>query len=106
MLTLHPQQTDKAGSTKDKARRMAEGVLDTIYSDLTGPKEVASAGGAKYIMNLVDNHSNMVWIYLFKEKSQARETFTKWQDLVENKRGCKVNRWWGLKQLSRNKGEY
>jgi len=50
---------------------MAEGALDIIYSDLTGPKEVASAGGAKYIMNLIDNYSNMVWIYLLKEKSQV-----------------------------------
>ena len=50
---------------------MVEGALDIVYSDLTGPNEVPSAGGEKYVMNLVDDHSNMVWIYLLKEKSQA-----------------------------------
>ena len=41
-------------------------------------------------MNLVDNHSNMMWLYLLKEKSQVRETFAKWQALVKNEMGHKV----------------
>jgi len=45
---------------------MVEGALDIVYSDLTGPKEIPSAGSTKYIMNLVDNYSNMVGIYLLK----------------------------------------
>src|SRR5882724_6824131 len=69
---------------------MAEGALDIMYSDLTGPEEVPSAGGTKYIMNLIDDYSNMVWIYLLKEKSQAQETFIEWQALVETKMGHKV----------------
>jgi len=69
---------------------VVDGVLDTVYSDLMGPEEFTSAGGAKYIMNLVDNHSNMMWLYLLKEKSQVRETFTEWQALVENEMGRKV----------------
>ena len=69
---------------------MVEGVLDIVYSDLTGPEEVPLAGGTKYIMNLIDNYSNMVWIYLLKGKSQAQETFIEWQALVETKMGCKV----------------
>jgi len=37
------------------------------YSNLTGPEEVASAGGAKYIMNVLDDYLSMTWIYLLKK---------------------------------------
>ena len=61
-----------------------------MYLDLTGPKEVTSAGGTKYIMILIDDHSSMKWIYLLKEKSQAKDVFIKWRALVENETGQKV----------------
>ena len=48
------------------------------------------AGGAKYIMILIDNHSSMTWIYLLKEKSQAKDAFIEWRALVENETGQKV----------------
>ena len=61
-----------------------------MYLDLTGPEEVASAGGEKYIMILIDDHLSMMWIYLLKEKSQAKYAFIEWWDLVENETGQKV----------------
>ncbi len=67
-------------------------VLETVHSDLMGPEEVASAGGARYIMNLVDDYLSMTWIYLHKEKSQAQQAFAEWQALTENKTGKGINR--------------
>ena len=77
---------------KTRQGQRAGGILDIVYSDLTGPEEVASAGGTKYIMILIDNHSSMTWIYLLKEKSQAKDAFIEWRALVENETGQKVGR--------------
>ena len=50
------------------------GILDTVYSDLTGPEEVVSAGGAKYIMNIIDDHSSMTLVYLLMRNSALLTT--------------------------------
>jgi len=65
----------------------AQGILDIIYSDLTSPEDMTSAGGAKYILNFVDNMSRMTWTYLIKEKSQAEKVFVEWLALVQNETG-------------------
>ena len=83
------KQTKKAVLKTRQGERVSR-ILDTMYSDLTGPEEVISAGGAKYIMNLIDDHSSMTWIYLLKEKSQAKEAFIEWLALIENETGWKV----------------
>ena len=59
-------------------------LLEVIYADLMGPEDIASAGGAKYILNLVNDLSGMMWTYLIKEKSQPEKIFFEWCMLVEN----------------------
>ena len=49
-----------------------------------GPEDMASVGGAKFILNLVDDSSGMTWTYLIKENLQAEKTFVEWCTLVEN----------------------
>ena len=85
------KQTKKA-VPKTRQGQRAGGILDIVYLDLTGPEEVASAGGEKYIMILIDDHLSMMWIYLLKEKSQAKDAFIEWRALVENETGQKVGR--------------
>ena len=66
LLTLPPacqhcilrKQTKRAMLRTRQGERPMD-VLETVYSNLTGPEEVASVGGAKYIMNLVDNYLSM-----------------------------------------------
>ena len=65
----------------------AKGILDIVYSELTGPEDVTSAGGAKYILNFINDLSRMTWTYLIKEKSQAETVFVKWCALMENETG-------------------
>ena len=62
----------------------AQGILDI---NLTGPEDVTSVGGAKYILNFVDDMSGMMWTYLIKEKSQAEKVFVEWLALVQNETG-------------------
>ena len=59
-------------------------LLEVIYADLTGLEDIALAGGAKYILNLVDDLSSMTWTYSIKEKLQADKCFIKRHALMEN----------------------
>ena len=77
------KQTKKA-VPKTRQGERAKGLLEVIHANLMGPEDVASAGGAKYILNLVDDSSGMTWTYLIKEKSQAEKIFVEWCTLVEN----------------------
>jgi len=68
----------------------SRGLLDVVYSDLMGPEDVRTVGGAHYILNFVDDCSDMLWIYLLKEKSEAPGIFKGWRAQVENETGRKV----------------
>jgi len=80
------KQTKRAVPKMRQGER-AQGILDIIYSNLTGPEDVTSGGGAKYILNFVDDMSGMTWTYLIKEKSQAEKLFIEWLALVKNETG-------------------
>ena len=38
-----------------------KGTLDYIHSDLWGPSQIASLGGAKYFLSFIDDYSRIVW---------------------------------------------
>ncbi|HEV7735828.1 MAG TPA: DDE-type integrase/transposase/recombinase [Chlamydiales bacterium] len=58
--------------------------LEIVHSDITGPEDVSSAGGAKYILNFVDDFTSMTWIYLIKTKDQAPDKFKDRRAIVES----------------------
>ena len=64
--------------------------LDYIHSDLWGPAQVPSKGGALYFLTFIDDYSRKVWVYFLKRKSDVFETFRKWKALVENQTGRKI----------------
>lgn len=53
--------------------------LSLVYVDLCGPITPATAGGNKYFMLLVDDHSRWMNVYLLKSKNQAVEAFVKYK---------------------------
>ncbi|KAH9762600.1 Integrase catalytic domain-containing protein [Citrus sinensis] len=69
-----------------------KGTLDYIHSDLWGPAQTISLGGAKYFLSLIDDYSRMVWVYLLKSKNKVFEKFKQWKALVETQTGRKVKR--------------
>lgn len=46
-------------------------VLELIHSDLIGPMETRSIGGAKYILSSIDDFSRKVFIYFSRENSMV-----------------------------------
>ncbi|KAH9716240.1 hypothetical protein KPL71_021389 [Citrus sinensis] len=67
-------------------------ILDYIHSDLWGPAQVVSLGGARYFLSIIDDFSRRVWIYVLKSKEQVFEKFKNWKVLVEKQTGKTVKK--------------
>ena len=75
--------------------------LELVHSDVWGPAQVTSLGGANYYVTFIDDATRKTWVYTIKNKSDVFDIFQKWKALVENESGKK------LKCLkSDNGGEY
>lgn len=58
--------------------------LELVHSDVCGPMEVPSLGGARYFVTFIDDFSRKVFIYLLHNKSDVFEKFKDFKALVEN----------------------
>lgn len=70
--------------------QMAKMCLQLVHMDLCGPMNEDSLGGNKYFYFLVDDYSRWCWIYLLENKSDAFDSFHKFQVLVERQTGLKL----------------
>ena len=64
--------------------------LEIVWVDLSGPADVESHTGNKYIMNIVDDYLSFVWSIPLKTKDQAYQELVAWQLACENKTGLKL----------------
>ncbi|GJV93371.1 retrotransposon protein, putative, ty1-copia subclass [Tanacetum coccineum] len=69
-----------------------KGILDYVHSDLWGPSQEASLGGARYMLTIIDDFSRSVWPYFLKHKSEAFSAFKEWKVMVETQTGKKVKK--------------
>ena len=49
--------------------------LQLIHSDLCGPMNPTSKGGARYILTFTNNFSRNVWVYFLKQKDEVFNKF-------------------------------
>ena len=84
-----------------KGTEHASDVLHLVHSDVCGPMQIASDGGARYLLTFIDDHSRMKVTYFMKNKCEVLEKFKEYVIMAENFTGKK------LKCLrSDNGGEY
>ena len=57
--------------------------LQLVHSDVCGPMQVMSMGGAMNFVTFIDNFSQKVWAYPLKRKEQVHEVFQRFVTLVE-----------------------
>jgi hypothetical protein len=50
-------------------------VLELLHMDLMGPMQVASIGGKRYVLVVVDDFSMFTWVNFLREKSDTFEAF-------------------------------
>lgn len=62
----------------------AKSLLQLVHSDLCGPMESKSLGGAKYFLTFIDDFSRKVFVYIIKSKSEVKAKFTEFKAMVEN----------------------
>src|SRR5882724_5838385 len=72
---------------KTRGGEQAEKKLEKVHSDITGPEDVGTPYGEKYMLNFVDDYSGMAWIYPLKKKSDAFASFQELKALVKNETG-------------------
>lgn len=64
--------------------------LELVHSDVFGPTEVTSLGGANYFVTFLDDCIRKVWIYMLSRKSEVFSKFKVFKALVENQSGHKI----------------
>lgn len=64
--------------------------LELIHTDVCGPMQVASKGGARFYVEFVDDCSRKTWVYLLHEKSEVLQRFIDFKAQVENESGERI----------------
>lgn len=77
MLGKHTRSSFK------KSLSQAAAPLDLIHSDLCGPMEEVSLGGARYFLTLIDDHTRKVFVYFLAQKSEVLAHFKEFKAFVE-----------------------
>ncbi|CDF34864.1 unnamed protein product [Chondrus crispus] len=75
---------------KERSSRRAYFCLDLVHSDVCGPLEVQSNGGAKYFITFIDDHSNWSVVYPMHHKSEAFERYKMFAQLAQTHTGRKI----------------
>lgn len=65
-------------------------ILELVHTDLCGPMENKSLGGARYMLTFTDDFSRKTFLYFLKEKSQVAKTFVQFKKAVENETDSKL----------------
>lgn len=68
----------------------AEKLLEIIHSDICGPMESTSLGGAKYFITFTDDYSRMCFVFFLKTKDEAYDKFLEYKNLAENQLDTKI----------------
>lgn len=68
----------------------ADNILDIIHTDLCGPMEEKSIGGAKYFLIFEDDFTKMAFVYFLKTKDEVFEYFKQFKSMVENQTERKI----------------
>lgn len=68
----------------------AASVLEIIHSDLCGPMEVLSLGGAKYFLTFIDDLTRKVFVNFLKTKEDVREHLDNFKRMAENQTGYRL----------------
>jgi len=94
----HPEQVCSDCLTAKQTRAsfpratqwQAEEKLKLVHVDPCGPISPETAGGNKYFMLLVDDHSRWMEVHMLKSKDQALAAFVKYKVEAENLTECRI----------------
>lgn len=76
---------------KDSVNRSTS-KLDLVHSDICGPFDVESLGGAKYFATLTDDYTRYIHVVMLKKRSDIFTAFKNYKKRVEKETGCLIKR--------------
>lgn len=65
-------------------------LLELIHSDVCGPMQTVSMGGARYLLTFIDDYSRKVSVFFIKSKSDVLDKFIEYKNRVENDLNKKI----------------
>jgi hypothetical protein len=65
----------------------AQGILDLIHFDVSGPMSSPSLIGCLYYVIFIDDYSIKCWIYFLKDKSDTFDKFKEYKSFIEKQTG-------------------
>jgi hypothetical protein len=84
---LGKMHIDEFPSNPDKKKR---DVLDLVHTDVCGPMQTRSLGGAFYFLLFIDDCTRYTWVYFLRRKSNVFEYFKEFRTMVEKKTGKSI----------------
>lgn len=85
---IQGKQTVKSFPSGEAKR--ANNLLELIHSDVCGPMQVTSWGGARYLVTFTDDFSRKTVGYLIKNKNEVLNCFINFKDQVEKQIGLSI----------------
>lgn len=67
--------------------RLSTRRLQLVHSDVCGPMQTVSIGGAKYFVAFIDDYTQCCAVYLMKHKSEMLDNFKEFKAMTTNKVG-------------------
>ena len=62
-------------------------LLELIHTDVCGPMQTRSLGGASYFLTFIDDRSRYTWVYFIRRKGDVFEYFKEFRMMVEKQTG-------------------
>jgi len=88
MMGKQPRAPFNSSITKIKSTT----ILELVHTDLCGPMEVTSSGGARYLLTFTDDFSRKVFVYFLKSKVEVSDTIKAFVKMVERQTDQQVKR--------------
>ncbi|KAE9107495.1 hypothetical protein PF010_g12242 [Phytophthora fragariae] len=62
-------------------------ILEVVHSDVMGPMNPKSKGGARFVVTFIDDYSRYVSVYMLKSKAEVLKYFDNFRQLAETQTG-------------------
>ena len=61
-----------------------------IHSNIWGPSRIKNIIGSRWFISFIDDHTQIKWIFLMKEKSEAGQIFRNFHSMIQTQFQTKI----------------
>lgn len=92
LLVFHNAKLDCDGCALGKmhreefplhVNRKERDILELVHTNICGPMQTRSLGGAYYFLLFIDDCTRFSWIYFMSKKTQAFQYFKEFKSMLE-----------------------